>query len=217
MEQLGTDHQYTADSHYNLGLLYRLSNKLEEALREFGLAKSIRTKLFSAFSLEVSEVELSLGFTYHQQGNLDDALSALESSYNTRLELLGAAHEDTMEALNLLNTVRLSKGLQRVQMGDDHVRARPRADRRKKKRSSDPTLLDLFYLRRVMRDMTQGVGLDRPFSIPHELQASIQEAARKSPLDLESLVSLFSSLYPYHINCIVNYIKGIGKRPCCIT
>ena len=216
VEQLGTDHQYTADSHYNLGLLYRLSNKLPEAVREFGLAKSIRTQIFSAFSLEVSEVELSLGFTYHQQSNLDDALVELESSYKTRLELLGAAHEDTMEALNLLNAVRLSKGLQRVERSKDQGRVVKTVGKPKGvgsgATSSDPSLLDLFYLRRIMLDMTQGVGLDRPLSLPRELQASIEEAARKAPLDLDTLVSLFSSLYPYHINCIVNYIKDTGKQ-----
>ena len=107
---LGLSHQCTADSHYNIGLLYRLNGDPFEAIREFGYARRIRTDVFGEQSLGVAEVDISLGFTLHQLHHLVDAESAYASAYRARLLRLGGAHEDTLEAFSLLNAVRTQLG-----------------------------------------------------------------------------------------------------------
>lgn len=108
-EQLGVNHRFTADSRYNLGLLLRLDGQLAEARREFALARQTRELLFGAQSLEAAEVELSLGFTEYELGNLGAAHELCERSYATRRSAVGKNHPDTSEALNLLNTVRTAR------------------------------------------------------------------------------------------------------------
>ncbi|GBG24777.1 Formin-F [Hondaea fermentalgiana] len=109
IEQLGTNHRFTADSRYNLGLLLRLHGKPAEARREFALARQVRELIFGPQSLEVAEVELSLGFTEYQLGNLGAAHELCERSYAARRATVGKNHPDTAEALNLLDTVRTAR------------------------------------------------------------------------------------------------------------
>ncbi|CAK9015632.1 Delphilin (Glutamate receptor, partial [Durusdinium trenchii] len=117
MEQLGENHAVTADSHFNMGLLYRLHGRPKDAKREFSIARDIRKTLFGPAGLEVAEVELSLGFTEFQLGNLQAAHRLCERVQVVRQSALGRRHPDTLEAVNMLDTVRVAQGMPKT--GDD--------------------------------------------------------------------------------------------------
>ena len=106
LARLGMYHAATADAHYNLGLLYRLHGDAHEACREFQFARDARREVAGAVSLGVAEVDVSLGFTEHQLGNLDEAHARYASAFHTRKRLRGDAHPDTAEALTLLDALR---------------------------------------------------------------------------------------------------------------
>ena len=104
--ELGFEDKRTASSHYNTGLMYRINGYLRDAEREFIFALKSREVSFGKFSLEVAEVNLSLGFTRQQLGMLLEALADYELCYNVRQELLGEAHDATAEVLALIDTIR---------------------------------------------------------------------------------------------------------------
>ena len=80
-----------------MGLMYRINGYLRDAEREFKFALKSREASFGKFSLEVAEVQLSLGFTQQQLGMLLEALANYELCYDVRKELLGDAHDATAE------------------------------------------------------------------------------------------------------------------------
>ena len=89
---LGLQNQCTADSHYNIALLYRLNGDPAEAQREFKFARDIRASLNGPESLEVAEVDVSMGFTAHQ------VLSSVQGRRGERREVERRRGEErTME------------------------------------------------------------------------------------------------------------------------
>ena len=101
----------TSDSHYNLGLLYRLNGDPHDARVAFKRARDVRVKCFGEHALEVAEVDVSAGFTDHQLGRLEEAAMHYKHAYAVRKRHLGELHPDTEEALSLLQSVRKSLGL----------------------------------------------------------------------------------------------------------
>ena len=59
----------------------------------------IRLHLEGEESLEVAEVDLSLGFTYQKTGRQDRAYDCYLKAYNVRKAILGHSDPDTQEAL----------------------------------------------------------------------------------------------------------------------
>jgi hypothetical protein len=94
-----------SDHCLNLGLLYRLNGDLKQSLDELFTAHRIRQQLFGMRSMEVSEIEISLGFTEYQLGNILGALEHYEKAYVTRYLLTGPTAKPTKEAMDLLNGV----------------------------------------------------------------------------------------------------------------
>ena len=104
----------TSDSHYNLGLLYRLNGDPHDARVAFKRARDVRVKCFGEHALEVAEVDVSAGFTDHQLGRLEEAAMHYKHAYAVRKRHLGELHPDTEEALSLLQSVRKSLGLNSI-------------------------------------------------------------------------------------------------------
>ena len=111
----------TSDSHYNLGLLYRLNGDPHDARASFKLARDVRVDCFGENALEVAEVDVSAGFTDHQLGRLEDARKHYEHAYLVRKHHLSDVHPDTEEALSLLKAVRESLGMSNSRMDLDEL------------------------------------------------------------------------------------------------
>lgn len=106
---LGLYNPCSVDNQVNLGLLYRLNQQPHKAIREFQFAKQVYESLFGPDSPHVARVEVSLGFTEHQLGRLAAAHDHYERAFVIRKLSLGPEHEDSKEALNLLNAARIAQ------------------------------------------------------------------------------------------------------------
>ena len=92
LDQLGVFHVCTADSHYNLGILFRMLRRYADSLREFQFARSIRSELLGPDALESAEVDFSIACTYQMNGQFDEAFVHYSSALRSRKVHLGAAH-----------------------------------------------------------------------------------------------------------------------------
>jgi hypothetical protein len=115
-------HFATANSHYNLGLLYRLNGELIKSKKEFRICelsssflrsslptgRSIRSELFGEDSLEVATTDLSLGQTERLLISYDKSYLHFYLSFHTRALVLGPTHTDTLRAYQLLSDIRFA-------------------------------------------------------------------------------------------------------------
>ncbi|KAJ1439706.1 hypothetical protein B484DRAFT_427623, partial [Ochromonadaceae sp. CCMP2298] len=94
----GLVHEKTADSHYNLGVLYRLVGASDKSRQELRICRGIRCKLFGEGSLAVAQCDVQLG---HAEVMGDSAVQAYVSyyrCYHARHVLLGVQDALTQEA-----------------------------------------------------------------------------------------------------------------------
>jgi hypothetical protein len=120
ISSVGLMHFATANSHFNLGLLYRLDGELIKSKKEFRICeslfphppphppsgRSIRSELFGEESLEVAATDLSLGQTERLLISYDKSYLHFYLSFHTRAVILGPSHPDTLRSYNLLSDIR---------------------------------------------------------------------------------------------------------------
>jgi hypothetical protein len=119
MKIFGAQAACVAESHYNLGLLYRATGRLIEAKREFSIAKEIKQQellgksssnpaLQSNLRLELAQIGVSLGFVLQLMGDPTAAAASFQRSHMNLLSELGPNHARTVEAEALLLAVDVS-------------------------------------------------------------------------------------------------------------
>ena len=136
---LGPSHFRTADSHFNLGLLFRLQGEFEEALEHLGYALGIREKLEGADStgstgiVTIALTERAIGKCFESlehahngehngetmydldgDGEDDSAVKAFlnyDSSHRKLARVLGDENEETVRTLVSLYQIRFNRGL----------------------------------------------------------------------------------------------------------
>jgi tetratricopeptide (TPR) repeat protein len=106
LEKLGVCHVCTADSHYNLGLLFRMLRRYSDALREFQFARNIRNELLGPESLASAEVHFSLACTHQMGGRFDEAFVHYSNALRFRQKHLGSAHPHSRCAEHLVDAMR---------------------------------------------------------------------------------------------------------------
>lgn len=125
IENLGLTHAKTADSHYNLGILYRLNFEFQDSLKQLTLARNIRAtgEHNHSYSLGVADVDYSKGFTETLLGFHDQAFVSFYRAARCRVFRLGANDMQTIQALTALEKERhffrrVDKKLIAVQLKD---------------------------------------------------------------------------------------------------
>ena len=108
IETLGLTHAKTADSHYNMGILYRLNFEFRDSLRELTLARNIRAAGNDGknYSLGVAEVDYSKGQTETLLGFHDQAFVSFYNAAKCRVFRLGAKDMTTVHTLIALEKER---------------------------------------------------------------------------------------------------------------
>eukprot|EP00942_MAST-04A_sp_MAST-4A-sp1_P013601 g13601.t1 len=101
-EHFGDKNMHTANSHYNVGLLYRSLGLLDMARTQFSIAVEVRKLIFGIYSLPVAEIEVSFGFTQEQRGFYNDAINRYDRAFRIRKKILGEAHEYTRAVHRML-------------------------------------------------------------------------------------------------------------------
>eukprot|EP00943_MAST-04B_sp_MAST-4B-sp1_P002066 g2066.t1 len=101
-QHFGINSTHTISSHYNVGLLYRSLDLLENARQHFCIAIEARKNLFGMYSLPVAEVEMSLAFTQEQRGHIKNAIDRYYKAFRIRKKILGMSHEHTKAAQKML-------------------------------------------------------------------------------------------------------------------
>mmetsp|Transcript_4831 Transcript_4831/g.7348 ORF Transcript_4831/g.7348 Transcript_4831/m.7348 type:complete len:1311 (+) Transcript_4831:91-4023(+) len=103
---VGLMHRATADSHYNLGLLYRMNGQLVKSKKELRICRGILSTLFGEESLAVAKVDLSLGQTERLLIAYDRAYLHFYLCFHSRATLSGPCHQHTQRAYQLLCSIR---------------------------------------------------------------------------------------------------------------
>lgn len=90
-----------------LALIYRMTNRPLEALRELHFAEAACRFLWGGASLRMAELNLDMGFLEHQLGHLQRALAHYETARDIRAAApnVGPEHELTSEARQLVSAV----------------------------------------------------------------------------------------------------------------
>jgi len=90
-----------------LALVYRMTNRPVEALRELHYAESACRFLWGEGSLKMAELNLDMGYLEHQLGHLQRALAHYETARDIRARApsVGPEHELTSEARQLVSAV----------------------------------------------------------------------------------------------------------------
>lgn len=110
MTTLGLLNEKTAESHFNLGLIYRMLGDTDHSRKELYIARGIHRKLHGDESLPVAECDLNIGYTEQIDKNFDKAFQAYLRCYRARVLVLGRLHEDSRRAEELLKTARNVQG-----------------------------------------------------------------------------------------------------------
>ena len=110
INQLGVFHPCTADAHFNLGLLYRLSGNITDARRELHICRGIRKEIFGLYSLEVAKVDITSAQSEKMVHQYDIAFLLFNESYQIRRRKLGKGDRDTVQSRSCMNSVRTKLG-----------------------------------------------------------------------------------------------------------
>lgn len=84
VKQLGVMHEKTAESHFNIGVLYRILGDLFNSKKELSISKGINIQLHGDLSLVVSTCYLELGQTELQSMAKREAYVSYYKSYRIR-------------------------------------------------------------------------------------------------------------------------------------
>lgn len=104
---MGLTHAKTADSHYNLGILYRLNFEFPDSLKQLTLARNIRTAgSHDSYSLGIAEVDYSKGHTESLLGFHSEAFVSFFTAAKSRVFRLGAEHDLSVQTLIALEKER---------------------------------------------------------------------------------------------------------------
>ena len=98
----GYVHSKTADSHYNLGLLYRLNFEFKSSLKELKICREIRKSLIPLDQLSIAECDFSIAYTAKLIGLPAEALLGYYLCARTRCKILGVSHAKSIQSLRVL-------------------------------------------------------------------------------------------------------------------
>lgn len=102
MEALGLMAEKTAESHFNLGQLYRIKGSFEQSRKEFRICRSIRLSLFGPLHLSIADCDLWIAHTERAANASLTAYYFYYNSYRTRFLLLGEDHPSVPLAAQLV-------------------------------------------------------------------------------------------------------------------
>ena len=121
-KHFGSNSKYTADSHYNVGLLHRSLGLLDQARRHFSAGIEARKYIFGVHSLPVADIEVSLAFTQEQRGYYNDAINRYYRAFRIRRKLLGVSHEHTQDVKCMLDSAKIrTKGDAGTVLNEDRL------------------------------------------------------------------------------------------------
>ena len=89
-----------------LGFSYLLNGNIEEAKPLLFHALSLRQKMYGDLHRRTAESYLRMGLLYEKEADIVMAVSCVEKAVDIRTTLLGKAHPDTTEAINILENIK---------------------------------------------------------------------------------------------------------------
>jgi MYND finger len=98
--QLSGPHARRADAQANHALALQLNGKKSEARHFYRIALDMRETVFGAENLQVADVQFALG---QIEEDPDVALSLFKRCFETRRSIIGAGHEQTLQAMEKYN------------------------------------------------------------------------------------------------------------------
>lgn len=90
----------------SLGFAYLLNDDLVMAKKHLLKALTLRKTIYGDFHRRTAESYLRMGLLYEKELNNTEALSHMEKAVEIRSKLLGNNHPDTVEAINILETLK---------------------------------------------------------------------------------------------------------------
>jgi serine/threonine protein kinase/Tfp pilus assembly protein PilF len=110
LRTLGENHKETADSIFNLALLYMQMKRFDDCLRFGNRALHIRERLFGADSIEVASSLQYIAEAYTNTGRYKEAEALYRRSLAIRQKQLGANHFEVGNSLNNLARLYMTTG-----------------------------------------------------------------------------------------------------------